>query len=244
MENTTVEIKKVDYFELDKIFMRNLTANEERVYRNLLSHKNNNQDYAFPSQELIAKESNVSISTVKRAIKSLVNKGFIAIEKMKRIIGHYNKYKLLYVASMDVVRDKIKAKKESTNSNETAIKISKDVVSIEEYKENKESNVNKILEFTKIEKITDKQKESIKEFDIVTINQTIARIKTGITKMPRTATLLIDKICDTAVGLGKLKDWQYKKYNLLKPVDHDEAIIEELTIEENNDLEELLLGWD
>lgn len=74
---------------------------------------------------------------------------------------------------------------------------------------------------TKITKISDKQKESIKEFDVVTINQTIARIKTGITKMPRTAMLLIDKICDTAVGLGKLKDWQYKKYNILKPINHN-----------------------
>lgn len=237
MENTTVEIKKVDYFELNKIFMDKLTANEERVYRCLLGHKNKEQEYSFPSQELIAKETNVSISTVKRDIKNLVHKGFIVIEKMQRRIGNFNRYKLLYVACMEVVRAKKKAEKQNVENNFEEVVV--------EYKEDKECNVEKILEFTKIKKISDKQRESIKEFDIITINQTIARIKTGITKMPKTATLLINKLCDTAAGLGKLKDWQYKKYNLLKSVNYSkELIIEEPAVKNDCDnLEEELLGW-
>lgn len=51
-----------------------------------------------------------------------------------------------------------------------------------ETQENKESNINKILNFARIEKISEKQKESLREFDTITINQTLARIREGLTQ--------------------------------------------------------------
>lgn len=59
--NESTKIRKVDYFELDKIIMSKLTGNEGKIYKCLLMHKNSNQDYSFPSQVLIAEETNLNL---------------------------------------------------------------------------------------------------------------------------------------------------------------------------------------
>lgn len=87
----------MDFYEFKKYCRRELSSSEERVYETILSFKNRLEKYAYPSQEKIAEESNFSVRTVIRAIKKLVEKGFIRIEKMKKRLGHYNKYELLIV---------------------------------------------------------------------------------------------------------------------------------------------------
>lgn len=87
----------MDFYKFDDYCFNELTISEERIYRTILSFKNRLEKYAYPSQEKIAEKSKLSIATVKRAIKKLVEKNFIRIEKMKKRLGHYNKYELLVV---------------------------------------------------------------------------------------------------------------------------------------------------
>lgn len=290
-----MNIRNVDYFDFDEICWMNLTPVQERIYRYLLSCRNTNHDFCFPGQNLIAEKTGVTVKTVQRSIKVLEEKEFLIIEKMKAIIGNYNRYKLLIIPCQQGVYEKMKIRKnddkksnpqkeigsgkenkvkssdsdenkkledknsennkmnfESTSedlksennsfsnyrasfegetnsfdvnvNNDLDIKSESDVEADDslftdnEDRKVKDSNINKLLLFTRIKAITEKQRASLREFDTLTINQTIARIKSGITKMPRTATLLIDKVCDAAIGLGKFKEWQYRKYGVLKPV--------------------------
>ena len=87
----------MNIYQVRNYCRKTLSASEYNVYDCLLDHKNKNEKYAYPSQIRIAEESNLSIATVKRAIKKLVEKNFIRIEKMKKRLGHYNKYELLVV---------------------------------------------------------------------------------------------------------------------------------------------------
>ena len=87
----------MNIYQVRNYCRKTLSASEYNVYDCLLDHKNKNEKYAYPSQVTIADESNLSIRTVKRVIKKLVEKNFIRIEKMKKRLGHYNKYELLVV---------------------------------------------------------------------------------------------------------------------------------------------------
>jgi Transcriptional regulators len=53
------------------------------------------KDYCYPSQQLLAKELNISPNTIKRNIKILNHKGFIKIEKLVNQRGKYNRYTLV-----------------------------------------------------------------------------------------------------------------------------------------------------
>ncbi|MGL4992209.1 MAG: helix-turn-helix domain-containing protein [Sarcina sp.] len=286
-----MEFRKVDYFDFDEICWMNLTPVQERIYRYLLSCRNTNHDFCFPGQNLIAEKTGVNVKTVQRSIKVLEEKEFLVVEKMKAIIGNYNRYKLLIVPCQEGIYEKMKARKKddkfddenSDDSDKNDKGIDKNIDKDKKFEDKnsfdindnnlniesefdieaddslfvdnedrkvKDCNINKLLLFTRIKVITKRQKESLREFDTMTINQTIARIKSGITKMPRTATLLIDKVCDAAIGLGRFKQWQYRKYGILKPVLKSRvmAVVEEVKVIEpkvSNKYEgyEDILGW-
>ena len=87
----------IDFYKYDEILRTVLTTSEERVYRTIMSFRNNLSNEAFPSQDVIVSRTNISLSTVKRAIKGLVKKDFLSIRKMKKIIGHYNTYIMKYI---------------------------------------------------------------------------------------------------------------------------------------------------
>ena len=70
-----MEVKEMTFYDYDKYLIAKLTGNQEKVYRCLMSHKNRKEAYSYPKQELIAKETGLGISTIKRAIKVLVEKG-------------------------------------------------------------------------------------------------------------------------------------------------------------------------
>lgn len=71
---------------------KNITSNEFRIYTYLISLYNEKQGCSFPSIEVIAERTTVSIATVKRSVKKLVELGYMIVEKQKAKIGNYNKY--------------------------------------------------------------------------------------------------------------------------------------------------------
>lgn len=71
---------------------KNITSNEFRIYTYLMSLYNDKQGCSFPSIEVIAERTTISIATVKRSIKKLVELGYMVVEKQKAKIGNFNKY--------------------------------------------------------------------------------------------------------------------------------------------------------
>lgn len=71
---------------------KNITSNEFRIYTYLMSLYNEKQGCSFPSIEVIAERTIISIATVKRSIKKLVELGYVVVEKQKAKIGNFNKY--------------------------------------------------------------------------------------------------------------------------------------------------------
>lgn len=71
---------------------KNITSNEFRIYTYLMSLYNDKQDCSFPSIEVIAERTTISMATVKRSIKKLVELGYMIVEKQKAKIGNFNKY--------------------------------------------------------------------------------------------------------------------------------------------------------
>ncbi|CAM2078609.1 MAG: helix-turn-helix domain-containing protein [uncultured Clostridium sp.] len=74
---------------------KNINANEYRVHTYLLLMYNKDKACAFPSIEVMAKELNMSESTVKRCIKKLQDLGYIEVSKRKGLAGNFNIYKKL-----------------------------------------------------------------------------------------------------------------------------------------------------
>lgn len=77
----------------DLIIDTNITSNEFRIYTYLLSLYNENKKCAYPSIETISNRLNISVATVKRSIKKLVELVYMVIEKKKGVVGNYNTYK-------------------------------------------------------------------------------------------------------------------------------------------------------
>lgn len=151
-----MEVKEMTFYDYDKYLIAKLTGNQEKVYRCLMSHKNRKEAYSYPKQELIAKETGLGISTIKRAIKVLVEKGFIIVEKMKALLGHFNKYKMLIIPvsvpkkqngnnDIDLDNSDIEAP-ESTNVELVASKLDIDITSKQAFGINKFFTDKTILE--------------------------------------------------------------------------------------------------
>ncbi len=74
---------------------KNINANEYRVHTYLLLMYNKDKACAFPSIEVMAKELNMSMSTVKRCIKKLQELGYVEVSKKKGLAGNFNVYSKL-----------------------------------------------------------------------------------------------------------------------------------------------------
>ena len=84
----------ISFLKLDTnlITDTSINANEFRIYTYLLSLYNQQKKCAYPSLETISTKLNISLSTVKRAIKHLTELGYISVEKKKAQIGNHNIY--------------------------------------------------------------------------------------------------------------------------------------------------------
>lgn len=84
----------ISFLKLDTnlITDTSINSNEFRIYTYLLSLYNQEKNCAYPSLETISEKLNISLSTVKRAIKHLAELKYINIEKKKAQIGNHNIY--------------------------------------------------------------------------------------------------------------------------------------------------------
>lgn len=84
----------ISFLKLDTnlITDTSINSNEFRIYTYLLSLYNQEKNCAYPILETISEKLNISLSTVKRAIKHLAELGYISIEKKKAQIGNHNIY--------------------------------------------------------------------------------------------------------------------------------------------------------
>ena len=78
-------MSKVQFLLLDKnlITDTNISDKEYRIYTYLLYLYNAEKKGSYPSLETISNALNISVTTVKKSIKNLVNLGYMKIEKEK-----------------------------------------------------------------------------------------------------------------------------------------------------------------
>lgn len=88
-------MSKVQFLLLDKnlITDTNISDKEYRIYTYLLYLYNADKKGSYPSLETISNALNISVTTVKKSIKNLVNLGYMKIEKEKCSKGYFNIYK-------------------------------------------------------------------------------------------------------------------------------------------------------
>ena len=107
-----IRFLKVD---LDLIEDENLTANELRVYLYLLTKYNTEKKCAYPSLETISEKINMSLSTVKRAIKKLEELEYVTVEKRKGLSGNFNIYKDMKHLIDNIIKNKEVNTEENVN---------------------------------------------------------------------------------------------------------------------------------
>lgn len=188
-----IRFLKVD---LDLIEDENLTANELRVYLYLLTKYNTEKKCAYPSLETISEKINMSLSTVKRAIKKLEELEYVTVEKRKGLSGNFNIYK-----DMKHLIDNITKNKEvntEENINQEIITIEKsageDIVPIEttENKINNHQNVRLARSVTNIDN-SKFAKTVLTMCDEEIVRESIRSFKT---KKGKSATFLIQLVVD------------------------------------------------
>lgn len=137
---------QIQFLKLDMslIIDKNINSNEFRIYTYLLSLYNENKECAYPSLETISTNLNISLSTVKRAIKKLSELKYITIEKKKAQIGNHNIYtKLKHLVGankkVEVVDIKtVEEIKQSNVDNNTNVRLARKHVDVDKSKAIKE----------------------------------------------------------------------------------------------------------
>ncbi len=208
-------MKIMSYYKFDEYCREHLSPTVERVYKALLSYKNRNEACAYPRQEKLAEKCRLSVRTIIRAIKVLVEKGFIIIHKFKHVIGHYNKYELLIIP--EVIKQEVKTNNASNNNSKQSSLEDLDSTFDDEFNNNLDKNVNyieKVKLNTRIKKISPKQEKDINDFGAVVINQTIAKIKAKKVCNPKYASKFIDLLVETALQRNCLKEFQRRKFDV------------------------------
>lgn len=188
-----IRFLKVD---LDLIEDENLTANELRVYLYLLTKYNTDKKCAYPSLETISEKINMSLSTVKRAIKKLENLEYVSVEKRKGLSGNFNIYKDMKHFINNIVKDKEVTTEEDINQEVIAIEKSneEDVAPIETTgnKINNHPNVRLARSVTNIDK-SKFAKTVLTMCDEEIVREAIRNFKT---KKGKSATFLIQLVVD------------------------------------------------
>ncbi|MDK7627718.1 MULTISPECIES: helix-turn-helix domain-containing protein [unclassified Clostridium] len=135
----------IQFLKLDMSLItdKNINSNEFRIYTYLLSLYNENKKCAYPSLETISINLNISLSTVKRAIKHLSELRYISIEKKKAQIGNHNIYtKLKHIIGAkktEIVDIKtVEEIKQNNIDNNTNVRLARKHVDIDKSKAIKE----------------------------------------------------------------------------------------------------------
>ena len=134
---------------------KNITSNEFRIYTYLMSLYNEKQGCSFPSIEVIAERTIISIATVKRSIKKLVELGYVVVEKQKAKIGNFNKYTNFKYLVSD--------KKPVTKTQKIDVKKGTPVDSNGEFPVEGQIHISEVIE--EVEKVEIMITEARKEYD-------------------------------------------------------------------------------
>lgn len=170
----------------DLIIDTNITSNEFRIYTYLLSLYNENKKCAYPSIETISNRLNISVATVKRSIKKLVELGYMIIEKKKGVAGNYNTYKELKYLIKNAANTTKRVVKNVVNKvvNERKLVIVSDCkesgvqLEIEElnpYSKEHQAKISLVLK--NVKNLTEKQMFLIGDMDLETLRKAIFRFK-------------------------------------------------------------------
>lgn len=170
----------------DLIIDTNITSNEFRIYTYLLSLYNENKKCAYPSIETISNRLNISVATVKRSIKKLVELGYMIIEKKKSVAGNYNTYKELKHLVKNFANTTKRVVKNVFNKvvNERKLVIVSDCkesgvqLEIEElnpYSKEHQAKISLVLK--NVKNLTEKQMFLIGDMDLETLRKAIFRFK-------------------------------------------------------------------
>lgn len=170
----------------DLIIDTNITSNEFRIYTYLLSLYNESKKCAYPSIETISNKLNISVATVKRSIKKLVELGYMIIEKKKGVAGNYNTYKELKHLIKNVANTTKRVVKNVVNKvvNERNLVIVSDCkesgvqLEIEElnpYSKEHQAKISLVLK--NVKNLTEKQIFLIGDMDLETLRKAIFRFK-------------------------------------------------------------------
>ena len=195
----------ISFLKLDTnlITDTSINSNEFRIYTYLLSLYNNEKKCAYPSLETISTKLNISLSTVKRAIKHLAELGYISVEKKKAQIGNHNIYtRLKHLISNKKV----------------------DIVGIKSSEEIKEENINNNVNVRLVRKHVDVDKsKAIREMLTLMSNKNVRegiknfnnKLAKGIWKK-NTVSNLFREIVHVYYNLGEKMNCKvfnyYKKY--------------------------------
>lgn len=164
----------------------NITSNEFRIYIYLLSLYNENKKCAYPSMETISNKLNISIATVKRSIKRLVELGYMVIEKRKSMAGNYNTYKNfkylingIVKATKKAINKVVEPKQEQSVidrilNNKVEV-VNEQVEELCEYSQEHQSKISLVL--NNVKKLTEKQMFLIGDMDLETLRKAIFRFK-------------------------------------------------------------------
>lgn len=166
----------------DLIIDTNITSNEFRIYTYLLSLYNENKKCSYPSIETISNRLNISVATVKRSIKKLVQLGYMIIEKKKSVAGNYNTYKELKHLIKNATNTAKKAFKNIVNERNLVkvsdCKESNVQLEIEELKSYSKEHQGKIsLVLKNVKNLNEKQMFLIGDMDLETLKKAIFRFK-------------------------------------------------------------------
>ena len=198
---------------------KNITANEFRIYTYLLSLYNETKKCAYPSIDTISNNLKISIATVKRSIKRLVELGYMVIEKRKGEAGNYNTYRELKHIINDIIDIKKKVIKK-VSSDVSNVKNEKVIVSdckesgvqieIEEFSPYTIEHQQKIsLVLKQGIRLTEKQMFLIGEMDLELLRKAIHQFKK---KNGKYFSLLLAIYIDKAEEVGAFVSRDIEKF--------------------------------
>ena len=174
-----------------------LKANSKILLLVLMTHRNREKGYAYPSQSTLIKKTGLSKNTLLKCLDELEKEGYIKRFKEK---GENNKYHIDINFINSKVGTSIKNDTSSSIKNDTggSIKINtlkvRDISNKKE-KENKKSNIDKIIEaYTKNDLLVEAIKDFIKMRSTIKKPLTDRALKTLLNKLDNIANNDLEKV--------------------------------------------------
>ena len=182
-----------------------LKANSKILLLVLMTHRNREKGYAYPSQSTLIKKTGLSKNTLLKCLDELEKEGYIKRFKEK---GENNKYYIDISFINSKVGTSIKNDTSSSIKNDTSSSIKNDTrgsikintlkvrdISNKKEKENKKSNIDKIIEaYTKNDLLVEAIRDFIKMRSTIKKPLTDRALKGILNKLDTFATNDLDKV--------------------------------------------------